>query len=69
MSQIDYIHVPYAVVLIKACQKWRSEHDGAMPTSFAQKNEFKQMLKGMKKYVVAENFEEAEAAVIDCFKS
>ena len=69
MSQIDYIHVPYAVLMIKACQKWRAEHDGAMPTNFAQKREFLQMLKAMKRFTVAENFEEAEAAYSDCFKS
>lgn len=34
LEQIDYIHVPYAVVLIKACAKWRAEHDGAMPANF-----------------------------------
>ena len=27
------------------------------------------MLKGMKKFTVAENFEEAEAAYSECFKS
>lgn len=34
LEQIDYIHVPYAVLLIKACAKWRAEHDGAMPANF-----------------------------------
>ena len=34
LEQIDFIHVPYAVLLIKLCAKWRAEHDGAMPTNF-----------------------------------
>ena len=28
IEEIKFIHVPYAVVLIKACQKWRDEHEG-----------------------------------------
>ena len=35
LEEIKFIHVPYAVVLIKACQKWRTEHDGQMPATFA----------------------------------
>ena len=37
LEEIKYIHVPYAVVQIKACQKWRDEHEGQMPANFAQK--------------------------------
>mmetsp|Transcript_14893 Transcript_14893/g.20171 ORF Transcript_14893/g.20171 Transcript_14893/m.20171 type:complete len:95 (+) Transcript_14893:717-1001(+) len=40
-----------------------------MPTNFAQKREFLAMIKSMKKFVVAENFDEAEAAYTECFKS
>lgn len=34
LEQVKYMHVPYAVVLIKACQKWRDDHEGTMPTNF-----------------------------------
>ena len=58
LEQMKFIHVPYAIVMIKACDKWRAEHDGAMPTNFAQKQEFKAMIKSMNRFVVAENFDE-----------
>lgn len=66
---MQFIHVPYAVVLIKACQKWRSEHNQQMPKSFAEKQEFKAMIKGMNRFVVAENFDEAIVAASECYKS
>lgn len=40
-----------------------------MPQNFAQKNEFRDMLKKDKKFVVAENFDEAIAAYTESFKT
>jgi len=68
IEEIKYVHVPYAVVLIKACEKWRADHGGQMPANFAQKQEFRSMLKAMNKFVVAENFDEALVAYTECFK-
>ena len=68
LDQMKYIHVPYAIVLIKACQKWRAEHENQMPANFAQKQEFKAMIKSMCRFVVAENFDEAMTAYAECFK-
>lgn len=68
LEEIKFIHVPYAVVLIKACQKWRDEHEGQMPASFSQKQEFKAMIKSMNRFVVAENFDEAINAYTESFK-
>ena len=39
-----------------------------MPANFAQKQEFKAMLKAMNRFVVAENFDEALVAYNECFK-
>lgn len=61
--------MPYAVVLIKACDKWRAEHNGQIPTKFAEKQEFKAMIKSMNRFVVAENFDEAIVAAQECFKT
>lgn len=66
---MQFIHVPYAVVLIKACDKWRAEHNDEMPKKFAEKQEFKAMIKSMNRFVVAENFDEAIVASMECFKS
>ena len=68
LEQMKFIHVPYGLILIKACDKWRSEHDGQMPANFAQKQEFKAMIKSMNRFVVAENFDEAIVAYTEAFK-
>ena len=68
LEEIKFIHVPYAVVLIKTCQKWRDEHEGQMPANFSQKQEFKAMIKSMNRFVVAENFDEAINAYTESFK-
>jgi hypothetical protein len=44
MEKIDYIHTPYAVLLIKAVTKWRAENEGKLPAKFAEKKAFKKML-------------------------
>ena len=68
IEQIKYIHVPFAVILIKQCDIWREQHDGQMPSTFAQKQEFRAQIKAASKFTVAENFEEAYAAYLECFK-
>ena len=64
------MHVPYAVILIKACQKWRDEHNGNMPANFQEKTEFTGMIKTMCRFtdVFCENFDEAIAVATECFK-
>ena len=42
-----HFHVPYVVVLFKAAEKWKIEHDGLMPKTFDQKKLFKDLLKSM----------------------
>ena len=39
-----------------------------MPTNFAQKQEFKAMIKSINRFVVAENFDEAINAYAESFK-
>lgn len=41
LSENEQIHVPYAVILIQAANKWRQEHEGNLPKTFAEKGEFK----------------------------
>ena len=57
-------HVPYVVILIKCIEEWKASHDGAVPGTFAEKNEFKDLLKKKESdlsLVNAENFAEAYA--------
>lgn len=59
--------MPYAVILIQAAQKWRSEHGGNLPKTFAEKGEFKEMIKVMDKYHGI-NFEEAIGVTYDLWQ-
>ena len=53
-------HVPYVILLFKAADKWKTEHDGSMPKTFDQKKQFKDLLKSMAiDYSKELNFEEA----------
>lgn len=56
--------MPYAVILIQAANQWRSIHDGNLPKTFAEKAQFKEMIKGMDKYHGV-NFEEAMGVTYD----
>jgi len=38
-------HVPFVVVLLKSAEKWKSAHEGNLPKSFKEKDEFKQFIK------------------------
>ena len=40
-------HVPHVVLLLQAAAAWRDSHDGAMPKTRAEKEEFKQTIKAM----------------------
>lgn len=53
-------HVPYVVVLIQAMEAWKKSHNGQKPKSFAEKGEFKELIKSMAKEADKElNFDEA----------
>lgn len=43
---IDHSHTPYVVILTQAIYKWKTEK-GSIPKTFAEKDEFKTILKGM----------------------
>ncbi|GAB4817852.1 hypothetical protein N2152v2_004898 [Parachlorella kessleri] len=58
-------HIPYAVLLVRAAQLWRGEHD-SLPKTVAQRNDFKGLLKAWQRHfdgvpLDEENFSEAVA--------
>lgn len=54
MSKHQHSHTPYLVILFKYLQKWRDEHDGALPKTYKEKKAFKEMLEqGDKSCIVA----------------
>lgn len=60
LDSLQHGHVPYVVVLIKALHAWKESHEGKMPSSFAEKDEFKASIKAMARDASKEaNFREA----------
>lgn len=56
----EHGHVPYPLVLAKISSEWRASHDGALPKTPAEKQEFRQAIKAMSRDINKEvNFEEA----------
>jgi NEDD8-activating enzyme E1 regulatory subunit len=45
MGLKDHAHIPYVVLLYKALQEYKNRHPGCHPTSRAEKEELKKILK------------------------
>lgn len=55
-------HIPWVVVLIKAADAWKQDHDGKLPANFAEKKAFKEFIKTLAMDASKEiNFDEAIA--------
>jgi amyloid beta precursor protein binding protein 1 len=53
-------HVPYPIILKHAATEWRATHDNKLPSSFTEKQEFKEKVKGTSRdYNKELNFQEA----------
>ncbi|KAL5627919.1 hypothetical protein BROUX41_002667 [Berkeleyomyces rouxiae] len=69
-TQDDHIHghVPFVAILLHYLDKWKNEHDGSYPSTYAQKNQFRKMVTSAMRTSNAEggeeNFEEAAGAVM-----
>jgi amyloid beta precursor protein binding protein 1 len=60
LTSIEHCHIPYIVILLKAIQHWRAEHEGHNPSTFAEKEAFKAQIKAMSRNFNHEvNFQEA----------
>ncbi|KAJ3519917.1 hypothetical protein NM688_g9232 [Phlebia brevispora] len=61
LDPTDHGQVPFVVILVKAAEQWKAEHNGSLPTSYAEKQAFKAYIYSLKVKLDEENFEEAEA--------
>ncbi|KAF8466212.1 hypothetical protein BDZ91DRAFT_725792 [Kalaharituber pfeilii] len=72
MNEHQHGHIPYLVLLLYYLDQWKKTHNGELPTSYKDKNEFKKLiLAGMRTDVPGgseENFEEAVAAVMNSLR-
>ncbi|KAJ8488753.1 hypothetical protein ONZ45_g13834 [Pleurotus djamor] len=69
MDPTEHSHIPYVVILVRALEDWRSQHNGLPPQNYAEKQEFKKNLAAMKIKVDEENFDEAEAQAYKAWTS
>ncbi|KAH9006627.1 hypothetical protein EDB86DRAFT_3070612 [Lactarius hatsudake] len=61
MDTTDHGHVPYVYILVRALDGWKAAHNGLPPQTYAEKQEFKALLKAQMRTPDEENFEEAVA--------
>lgn len=60
MDSLEHKHVPYVVILFQAIESWKAQHEGKLPSNFAEKEAFKQSVKqAARDYSQEINFHEA----------
>lgn len=60
MEDHDHSHVPYPVILYKLQQHWKETHHGELPTTFSEKQQFRETIqKKARKWDQQMNFQEA----------
>ncbi|XP_002975259.2 NEDD8-activating enzyme E1 regulatory subunit AXL [Selaginella moellendorffii] len=55
-------HIPFAIILLKVCEEWRSKHGGALPSTTKERSEFKSLVASKKQAQDEDNYKEAVAA-------
>ncbi|KIP05877.1 hypothetical protein PHLGIDRAFT_482064 [Phlebiopsis gigantea 11061_1 CR5-6] len=64
LDPTEHAHIPFVIILIKEADKWRAEHNGALPKAYAEQKAFKAAVLARQKKLDEENFEEAEAQAV-----
>lgn len=59
LDEVDLAHVPYVVLLLKYLETWKELHDGTIPKTFKEKNEFKALINSKRLGIDQENYDEA----------
>ena len=64
MSDVDHAHVPFLVILAKLTAEWKAAHDGQVPRTREEKDEFRALVAAAERKIPGKprdmNFEEAE---------
>ncbi|KAK3817789.1 MAG: hypothetical protein J3Q66DRAFT_190479 [Benniella sp.] len=63
-DSLEFGHIPYVAILLKYMEQWKNEHAGKIPSTYAEKNQFKAVIKGGMRSEDDENFEEAISSVL-----
>jgi len=67
LNSIEYVHVPFPVILVKSLKAWKASHNGKLPSGDAEKNEFKKSIESLKHKSEQENIEEALKKAHFCY--
>eukprot|EP00270_Netrium_digitus_P018418 TRINITY_DN6996_c0_g1_i4.p1 TRINITY_DN6996_c0_g1~~TRINITY_DN6996_c0_g1_i4.p1 ORF type:complete len:463 (+),score=126.87 TRINITY_DN6996_c0_g1_i4:71-1390(+) len=59
---MEHKHIPMAILLTKAAAQWKSGHGGSLPSTAAERSEFKSLLASWRRSEDEDNYEEALAA-------
>ncbi|KAH7424562.1 hypothetical protein KP509_11G013600 [Ceratopteris richardii] len=58
-DSVIHKHIPFAILLIKACEDWRKTHGDSLPSTSKEKAEFKNLLSSKRRGVDEDNYKEA----------
>ncbi|KAG2142940.1 hypothetical protein DEU56DRAFT_884437 [Suillus clintonianus] len=67
MDPTEHGHIPYVVILVRALEDWKKSHDGSLPKSYEERQQFKKGILALKVKGDEENFDEAEAQAYRCW--
>jgi amyloid beta precursor protein binding protein 1 len=57
----EHGHIPYPLILLRIAKEWKDTHDGSLPSTFIEKQEFQLMIpKASRDFDAEENFREAQ---------
>jgi NEDD8-activating enzyme E1 regulatory subunit len=60
LKDYEHNHVPYPLILLKIAKEWKNSHNGALPKTQSEKQEFRDAIKSASRDINKEiNFEEA----------
>ncbi|KAG0229865.1 NEDD8-activating enzyme E1 regulatory subunit [Actinomortierella wolfii] len=63
-DNLEFGHIPYVAILLKYMEQWKKEHNGQTPSTYAEKNQLKTLIRSGMRSADDENFEEALSSVL-----
>ncbi|KAI1313843.1 NEDD8-activating enzyme E1 regulatory subunit [Mortierella claussenii] len=63
-DSLEFGHIPYVAILFKYMDEWKQQHDGKIPSTYAEKNQLKAAIRAGMRSADDENFDEAINSVL-----
>lgn len=64
LSEHERAHVPYLLLLLHCLEDWKAKNAGSLPTTYAEKSDFRDLVRSAAPSPDEENYAEASAAVL-----